>query len=203
MEQKITRQQQNHSDIATRVLNFGCRVVLLGAISLLAIHVSTGQAFMTKNGHAEFKSRVPLHSFIGVSDDLVGAINLADSTIDFYIDLTTLKTGIGKRDKDMRITLETNEFPFAEFYGKMVTPFDPESEQSQEIQVAGVFTLHGVSKDISVTATLEMHGDELHVSASWKLNLRDYNIKPPRLLIIKVDEVQELSVSGRLTSVSN
>ena len=189
--------------MATRFLSLGCRVVLLGAISLLAVQVSTGQTFMTKNGHAEFKSRVPLHSFTGVSDDLVGAINLADSTVDFYLDLTTLKTGIGKRDKDMRITLETDEYPFAEFYGKMVTRFDPESEQSQDVQVDGVFTLHGISKDISVTATLELHGDELHMSVSWKLNLRDYNIKPPRFLIIKVDDVQELSVSGRLNSVPN
>ena len=187
----------------TRYLSFGFRIVLLGAISLLTVQISTGQAFLTKNGHAEFKSRVPLHSFTGVSDLLVGAINLADSTVDFYLDLTTLKTGIGKRDKDMRITLETDELPFAEFYGKMVTLFDPESEQSQEVRVDGIFTIHGISKDISVTATLTMHGDGLHASASWKLNLRDYNIKPPRLLFIKVDEVQELSVSGLLNSIPN
>ena len=40
------------------------------------------------------------------------------------IDLTTLETGIGKRDKDMRKPLETDKSPFAEFFGKLTSSFD-------------------------------------------------------------------------------
>ncbi len=177
--------------------------LVLTVICLTALQTSAAQEFMTRTGHAEFKSRVPLHSFTGVSDNLVGVINLADSTVDFFIDLTTLKTGIGKRDKDMRRTLDTDNFPFAEFFGKMVTRFDAEFEEPQEIQVDGVFSIHGISKEISITATMVQQGDDLLASASWKLDMSDYHIKPPRFLILKVDEIQELSVSSRLTPVSN
>ncbi|GMQ83232.1 MAG: hypothetical protein BMS9Abin05_2722 [Rhodothermia bacterium] len=203
MEQKTISQRLDFHDMATLFSSFGFRVVLLGAIFLAIVQDSTAQAFMTRTGHAEFKSRVPFFSFTGVSDDLVGVINLADSTVDFYLDLTTLKTGIGKRDKDMRLTLETKEYPFAEFYGKIVSLFYRDSEKSQVIQVNGTFTIHGVSREITVTASLQRQGEDLYASASWKLNLNDYNIKPPRLLMVKVDEIQELGVTGRLNPVSN
>ena len=65
------------------------------------------QAWYAETGHVEFLSNVPLHDFIGTSDVLTGRIDLAENTVDFFVDLNTLDTGIGKRDKDMRKTLET------------------------------------------------------------------------------------------------
>ena len=183
------------------------RLSRLAALAVLAFGLAAApvyaQAFKTETGHAEFTSSVPLHTFTGTSDHLVGLIDLDESTVDFYIDLTTLETGIGKRDKDMRETLETDEYPFAEFFGKLVSEFDPSSSAPQPATVRGDFTIHGVTREVEITGTLQKTDGGLKVEAGWELNLEDYDIEPPSLLIVKVDEVQKIRIEALLKPVSS
>ncbi len=160
-----------------------------------------GQSFAAESGTVEFLSRVPLHSFTGTSERLVGQIALTDSTLDFYVDLETLDTGNGKRDKDMRRTLETKDFPFAEFFGKLTSPFDPDGGV-QAATARGTFTIHGVGNDIQVTGTLEPTTEGLVLRAEWEIRLEDYNIVPPSLLFIKVDQVQLVNIQITLHPVA-
>lgn len=171
-------------------------VVLLLAVLPCMVQA---QAFKTETGHVEFHSEVPLHSFTGTSDHLVGLINLADSTVDFYLDLTTLKTGIGKRDKDMRSTLETEKYPFAEFYGKLISDFDPEGNAKQDVKVRGEFKIHGVSRQIEVDGALQKTTDGLRLTASWTINIENYDIEPPGILFYRVDKNQDIEIDALLT----
>lgn len=156
------------------------------------------QAFRTERGLVVFTSSVPLHNFDGKSDHLVGRISLSDSTVDFYVDLATLETGIGKRDRDMRKTLETDEHPFAEFYGKLVSPFDVAADTAQPVKVVGDFSIHGVTRTIEVSGTLKTTGQGLTVMGTWLLNMEDYNIDPPSLLMMTVDKVQRIRIEAQL-----
>jgi polyisoprenoid-binding protein YceI len=173
-------------------------------ISLMVLSVvgatlpAFGQTFQTESGHVEFTSSVPLHSFSGSSDYLAGQISLSDSIVDFYVDLSTLDTGNNKRDKDMRETLEVEEYPFAEFYGELDSAFDPEADQAQDVTVRGDFSLHGITREIEVTGTIEPVEEGLHVQASWIVNLEDYEIEPPGILFYRVDEEQEVEIDAIL-----
>ena len=175
--------------IAIIALSLGC----------LAPSFVAAQVFGSDSGTASFTSKVPLHTFTGTSNQLVGQVNFDEAIVDFYIDLTTLKSGNGKRDKDMRITLETKKYPFAEFYGKLVSDFDQGLSEPQKARVKGDFTIHGVSKEVLIDGTMQMTDEGLHVMANWQLNLEDFDIVPPSLLIVKVDEVQDISINTLLT----
>ena len=178
-------------------------VILLAAAMAGLSRFASGQAFMTESGYIEFNSKVPLHSFTGRSDQLVGMINLADSTVDFYIDLETLRTGIGKRDKDMRKTLNVEEFPFAEFFGKLTTGFAQVLVGPQQITVGGLFKLHGIGLPIRIEGTLENTADGLRVRAEFSLNIEDYDIVPPKILFMRVDEIQRIRINALLTPISH
>ncbi len=171
--------------------------IALLSISFL-VESASAQQFFSGEGHVEFRSQVPLHSFTGRSDELIGAVNLETGIVDFYVDLETLKTGNGKRDKDMRKALGTNEFPFAEFYGTLSSTFDPEKEGPQEAAVSGTFTVHGVPQPLELSGTMEMKDGDLLVSAAWSVFLEDHKIKPPRLLFLKVDDEQQVTINIRL-----
>lgn len=175
-------------------------LLFLLAIALLALPpVCHAQVFKTESGHVEFKSSVPLHSFTGVSDHLVGRINLADSTVDFYVDVNTLKTGIERRDEDMLQTLEAKKYPFAEFYGKLISDFNPDSAGAQKVTVKGEFTVHGVSNPLTVKGTMRKGPKGLHIKASWTLDMSDYNIKPPGILFYRVSEKIPISINATLS----
>ncbi len=178
------------------------RFYILGLMAAILIMIiprpAEGQVFKTESGHAEFRSSVPLHSFTGTSDQLVGRINLADSTVDFYLDVNTLDTGIGKRDRDMIETLEAKEYPFAEFYGTLTSDFDPQQNTVQKVTVEGKFTIHGVSKKVSIDGTLQKTNEGLIVKTSWTLNMKDYDIKPPGILFYRVSENIEIAIDATL-----
>ena len=170
-------------------------------IILLSSSLSIAQSFKTEEGKATFYSKVPLHSFEGNSENLVGLVNLDEGTVDFYIDLETLDTGNGKRDKDMKLTLETEKYPFAEFFGKLTSDFDPESTSVQDVTVKGIFKIHGVEREIEVEGTMQIKENGLFITAGWILSLLDYNIEPPKILFIKVDKEQEIEIEALLKPV--
>lgn len=163
----------------------------------ISLNISA-QSYYTEDGKAVFKSKVPLHNFTGTSENLVGMIKLEDMSVDFYLDLETLDTGNGKRDKDMKLTLETDKHPFGEFFGKITTDFDPDITTEQDVTVEGNFTIHGVTKEVEINGSLTVTGEGLLVKAAWILNLEDYSIKPPKLLFVKVDENQEIEIEALL-----
>lgn len=170
-------------------------LVLLIVFPLL----TDAQEYTTEAGHVEFDSSVPLHSFTGESDHLVGKITLQDSIVDFYVDVTTLQTGINKRDNDMLRTLEADQYPFAEFYGKLNSNFDPKGQKPQEVEVQGEFSVHGVSKNVTIPGTLEPTEDGLKIKASWEINMENYEIEPPGILFYRVSEIIEVSIYATLT----
>ncbi len=172
--------------------------VIFTSVLILVPAILFGQSYMTEEGHAEFTSSVPLHSFTGSSNHLTGLINFDENLVDFYIDLQTLDTGNGKRDRDMYSTLNVEDHPFAEFTGSLASTFDPESSNEQEVTVAGDFTIHGVTNSIEVGGTLQKVNNALRLEASWILNLRDYKIEPPGILFYRVDEEIEIRIEAEL-----
>lgn len=176
--------------------------LILLLFSLLFVNAQA-QVYQTENGKAVFYSQVPLHEFSGTSQHLHGRIDLNENTVDFYLDLETLETGIGKRDRDMRQTLQTNAHPFAEFFGKLISEFDPALPQAQNVIAAGVFTIHGIEREIEVEGSLQATENGLMLKANWILRLEDYEITPPKLLFIKVDQEQKIEIEALLIPAEN
>lgn len=179
------------------------RLILIVISSFVVSLSAHAQTFYTETGTAIFHSEVPLHSFSGRSGHLTGQIDIESRIVDFYLDLTTLETGIAKRDRDMRETLETDTFPFAEFYGELTTPFNPDSAGPQKVEVTGSFKIHGVEKKTSYSGTLEMTEKGLKIQASWVLLLKDFDIVPPSLLFVKVDQEQKIELKATLKHVED
>lgn len=171
--------------------------IIISWIVLIPVSLQA-QSYITEDGHVEFTSSVPLHSFKGSSSHLNGLIDLDENLVDFYIDLQTLDTGNGKRDRDMYSTLNVDEFPFAEFTGSLTSSFDSESSEEQDVTVSGDFSIHGVTQKIEVNGTLQKVENGLELNASWILNLDEYDIEPPGILFYKVDEEIDIQIEAKL-----
>lgn len=157
--------------------------------------------FETESGHVTFRSEVPTHTFTGESDQLVGRINLEESTVDFYVDVHTIETGVARRDRDMLETLEAEEHPFAEFYGTLNDEVDLDGQEPQPVTVTGEFTVHGVTQEMTLDGVIEPVEQGLRVEASWTVRLEDHDIEPPGILFYRVDQEQDVSIEATLTPV--
>jgi polyisoprenoid-binding protein YceI len=157
-----------------------------------------GIVYYTQSGRAEFTSRVPLHTFTGKSDNLVGMIDLENNVIDFYIDLRSVETGIDRRDRDMHRTLSLDVHPFAEFTGALESPVELASGNEKTVTAVGEFTVHGVTREVRIDGTIKLQDDKLQLEAEWELNIEEYDIEPPGFLFLQVNEIQEMRIEATL-----
>ena len=68
----------------------------------------------------------------------------------------------------------------------------------QKIRTRGNFSIHGVTREIVVEGQITVEQTALHLTANWEIRLDDFNIVPPSLLIVKVDQIQKVSIDIRL-----
>lgn len=175
-----------------------CVYFLFGWMGMVLLASSThaqGTVFSADDGYVEFVSTAPLLEFKGVSNVLAGYIDLEEGVVDFFVDLATLDTGNRRRDRDMRqVYLETETYPFAEFEGRLTTPFNNRVPGEQTARVEGTFTMRDISLPIEVEGTMERVPEGVRVRASWQVRLEDYNIDRPRVVFYELSEVQTVSI---------
>lgn len=161
---------------------------------------SSAQQYKTENGKVEFLSKASLSEFTGQSENLNGLLDIEKRALDFFIDLNTLKTGIGLRDRHMRDNyLETKKFPFAEFTGNIVENLSFAPGESQRVTARGNFKIHGVERTIEVPGTLTRVNDkELKLVANFTVLLSDYKIDVPTVLFYELAEEQKITINALL-----
>ncbi|SMD45296.1 Polyisoprenoid-binding protein YceI [Aquiflexum balticum DSM 16537] len=158
------------------------------------------QSFKTEKGNVEFLSKASLSEFTGKSSDLNGLIDLEKNLLDFFIDLNTLKTGIGLRDRHMRENyLETKKFPFAEFTGQINSPVELTKGQSIKVTATGKFKIHGIEREIEVPGMLTLSDENsIQLDATFKILLSDYQISIPTIVFYELAEEQIITINAQL-----
>jgi polyisoprenoid-binding protein YceI len=103
------------------------------------------------------------------------------------VPLATLKTGIDLRDRHMREKyLEVDKFPNAVLEVLWSVIHLPTDGQTSTQTVPGKMTLHGKTRDVSVTYTLKRVGEAFEASGTLPLNLKDFDIILPNYLGVTV-----------------
>jgi polyisoprenoid-binding protein YceI len=156
--------------------------------------------------YATFESEATLETIKGTTTKISGSITADPSNANtgaatITVDLSSLDTGIAMRNEHMRGAkfLDTEKFPTATF--KTVSVSGAKSiapNQPVELSLTGDFTLHGVTKRITVPARVvvipenEMTkssrgpGDWIHGTVIFPIKLTDYSIAVPEKLVLKL-----------------
>jgi polyisoprenoid-binding protein YceI len=173
---------------------------LLSLFCLLLVRETTAQRYQTEAGEVVFVSTAALNEFTGESSQLNGLLDLESGLIDFYIDLNTLDTGIGLRDRHMRDNyLETKKYPFAEFSGNLEKSAPLELNEPLEVQARGTFRLHGKEKSLHITGTLtRLSPSEILLETGFQVALGDFDIEIPKLMFYELSETQTVTIQARL-----
>ena len=199
--------------MAPKIINrsrwlFGVWILLGLAANSLAVE---WQVDLTKPRVAKFISRAPLEEFEGITEDIDGYLYWEDDSLfknnEFYfeVNLNTLDTGIGLRNRHMRERyLETDKWPVASYQGKIVEVAKSDSAglTVYEVQTQGTFSVHGVERDIEVAGTVEMlEAGLMRIKAAFQIELPDYNIKIPQVMFFKLNKVIKIRVMFHLKRV--
>ena len=182
-------------------------IILLLLFSAMA---SAGEWHVDKNAQNEvrFTSEVVVLTFDGVTDQIDGYLYWEgekmfekNSQLQFDVDLNTVETGIGKRDRDMRDVLATDKWPVTTFKGTISEYSKIDSSvTAYRVTSKGTIFIHGVERELEVPAIVAREGDQMHVTARFMVLLKDFNIEAPSLAaFVKVSQEIHLKVDFYLS----
>ena len=159
-----------------------------------------------------FVSDAPIESFEGVTDKIDGFVTLpyatlyADSTYDssqfyFEVDLNSLDTGIGLRNRHMRDNyLHTEKYPYASYAGR-IESVAKTSDSIFLVTCAGEMTIHGVTRELRTVDTVTAMAGGYHVRTGFPIALPDHEVEIPKLMFLKISETVQLHLDFVLRPV--
>ena len=88
--------------------------------------------------------------------------------------------------------LESEKYPKSSFKAA-ITDWNGQTGE-QEVEVSGDFTLHGVTKNVSIPGQINFTDDKVVVDAVFTVLLKDYKIKIPKAVFMNIAEEIEVTV---------
>ncbi|MFZ0129498.1 MAG: YceI family protein [Candidatus Dormiibacterota bacterium] len=101
-----------------------------------------------------------------------------------------IKSGNGLQDREMRRRFDTSRYPSI----SAVVTHGEALDGDGRYRVTARLTLHGITKDITGDVTLTASGNTLTIDGQQVINVKDFGIDPPRLIILKVEPEVDLQV---------
>ncbi len=156
-----------------------------------------------------FTSRAAIEEFDGITNRIDGfvAINTATLTAEtggddteffFEVDLASIDTGIGLRNRHMQKNyLEVEDYPYAAFGGRIARAA-PLSNGVFRVTVQGTLGIHGVERERSVTCDLSPIGDGYRVQCAFQVLLTDHEIEVPKVMFLKLNNEIQLELDFRI-----
>jgi polyisoprenoid-binding protein YceI len=101
-----------------------------------------------------------------------------------------IKSGNGIQDREMRRRFDASRYPVITAVVTHGEALDGDGRYRATAQL----TMHGVTKDITGDLTLTVSGTTMTVDGQQVINVKDFGIDPPRLIILKVEPDVDLQV---------
>ena len=150
----------------------------LGAASMIAAQ-QTLTSGRVREGRLSFDGHATTGDFVGATTTVTGELSGGPelSAIRGWVEapVATLKTGNGHRDRDLNSSMETGRYPTMRYDLLGVTP-GPVTPDGQQVTLEGKLTIHGITRDEQLTATIHPGEGSVRVTTSFQLDLADYHI---------------------------
>lgn len=132
-----------------------------------------------ESGTLSFDGHATVGDFVGSTQTVTGQITgAADvSAVQGWVEapVRTLKTGNGKRDKDLNKSMESGKYPNIRFELSGITPTGGPTD-SVAVVLHGALIIHGVTRKTDLRGTIRFEGSRARVRTDFPLRLPDYRI---------------------------
>ena len=135
-----------------------------------------------KRGTLSFDGHATMGDFVGTTDsvrgEMKGGANLAAVTGWVEASVASLRTGNGKRDKDLRKSMEVEQYPTMRFDLERVAPATSGAAASDTttVMLHGKLTIHGVTRAVEMPARAWREDAAWRLRTDFPLNVTDYKV---------------------------
>ncbi len=158
-----------------------------------------GQFYQTTAAEVSFFSSAPVEDIEAVSKEGISVINSKNAAISFKVKMRSFEFEKSLMQEHFNENyVESEKYPEAIFKGESSSPIDIESKSPQKIVFKGDFTVHGISREreLPATITLQDNGKSLVLESRFEVACKDHDIKIPKILWENIAEVIEVTVNA-------
>ena len=153
---------------------------------VLSLSLVSAQTYEIKGAQVKYYGSHVFGDWIGISNDLNGSIfydkNNSNHKAELQVALRSLDSRNSNRDSNMLTYTEALDFPLVKFKSKKIIM------DGDYVKIKGELSFHGVTNTINSTAKINML-DGLEVDGAFLINLNDYNVDSPTLMLIRIDDI--------------
>ena len=153
------------------------------------------QRFITKKAEISFFSEAPIED-ISAKNNKVSAVYDADTKqIVFLLNISDFIFPKPLMQEHFNENyLESDKFPKASFSGNI--------GKLNKVSIAtGTLKIHGESNEVDVKGGLVKIDDSVVIDATFTIQLKDYNIKIPKIVMYNIAEEIEVTVKAKLKEI--
>jgi polyisoprenoid-binding protein YceI len=161
--------------------------IVITSLAIFSMRITPGamaQARPIPNGRLtsgilSFDGHATVGDFTGTTRTMTGQVAGASglSSVRGWVEapVQTLKTGNGKRDKDLNKSMESSRYPNLRFDLTGITS-QQRAGDSVPVTLHGSLNIHGVTRRVELPGTIQFQGAGARVRSDFPLNLKDYKI---------------------------
>ena len=168
--------------------------IILFLLFFISFH-SFSQKYISRNGSVMFNASTPIESINSTNNYVSCALDLENGNLVFQMNVISFKFERSLMEQHFNEKyLESDKFPKSTFVGSIIG-FENDSIGNGIVEVLGVITIHGVSKEILVEGNVNKVGGIISLSSQFILKTTDFNIKIPRIVRDKISENVQVSIN--------
>ena len=153
------------------------------------------QLYMTRTGYAGFFSKTEFEDIKAENNQVFGIIDATKMNVAVTM---LLKSFIFKKqlmqEHFNENYVESEHYPKATFSGSISKEFVALKNGIYSVTLKGLLTLHNITKQIEIPASIEIKNEKLFGSAQFKIKPEDFNITIPAIVRDKIEKEIQVTI---------
>ena len=164
---------------------------IISIFLFLICFYANAQQYLAKDGTISFFSKAPVEDISAINNKVSAVYDAKTKALVFLLNITDFIFPKSLMQEHFNENyMESDIFPTSTFVGKVV------SHKNGVSNVEGKLTIHGETHFINVDGNLLVHENTVYISAvKFIINLEDYKIKIPRIVMYNIAEEIEIKVN--------
>lgn len=167
-------------------------------VMLLVVAISSdalAQRYKAKSGNVSFLSEEVFENIEAKSKKLIGAMDSTSQKVAFVVRIKSFDFKLDKMKEHFNEDyMESSKYPKASFKGKINEKINFSVDSVYNVTVTGTLSVHGVDTVRTIKGTLQVLGGKVIIKSEFPLNVKDHNIKIPKIMFQKIAETVKVKV---------
>ncbi len=162
--------------------------------------------FFTKSGKISFHSKASLENIEAHNKAVTCVLDIKTGNLQFAVMIKGFEFDKALMQEHFNENyLESSKFPKAEFKGQLVnnSEINYTKEGKYPAKVKGKMTMHGQTRDVEATGTVEVKGGKIKADAVFNVVLADYDVQIPQVVKDNISKTVSITVDCSLDALKS